>query len=85
MKKFILALSLVLFLAIVSGPALAVDQTESLRHPRWPGRDQVTCYAEDRWGNTYYASDWNERLAYDAVMRGCETRSRSYCEFTGCR
>lgn len=61
------------------------------RGPRWPGRGPggreryVTCYSRDAYGNTYYGSGYNRRAVANQVQRACEVRSRTYCQFQGCR
>ena len=55
---------------------------------RWPDRGggrYVTCYSRDAYGNTYYGSGYNQRSVAYQVQNACEQRSRSYCQFQGCR
>jgi hypothetical protein len=59
------------------------------RGPRWPGRGPggyyVTCYSRDSFGNTYYGSGYDRQSVAYQVQRACEYRSRTYCQFMGCR
>jgi hypothetical protein len=59
------------------------------RGPGWPGRGPggyyVTCYSRDNFGNTYYGSGYDRQSVAYQVQRACESRSRGYCQFMGCR
>lgn len=47
-------------------------------------RPHVTCYARDRWGNTYAASHPHAGKAQSHALRQCQRASRSACYNAGC-